>query len=56
MDELKKELQEHVKRVTAPYKHPRKIDFVYDLPKTISGKIRRSELKRQEWEGWKRQK
>ena len=55
-EELKKELQEHMKRVTAPYKHPRKIDFVNDLPKTISGKIKRSELKRQEWEGWKRQK
>lgn len=55
-EELKKELQEHVKRVTAPYKHPRKIDFVNDLPKTISGKIKRSELKRKEWEGWQRQK
>ena len=53
---LKKELQEHVRRVTAPYKHPRKIDFVNDLPKTISGKIKRGELKRHEWEGWQRQK
>jgi acyl-coenzyme A synthetase/AMP-(fatty) acid ligase len=53
-DELKKELQEHVKRITAPYKYPRKIDFVNDLPKTISGKIKRGELKRKEWEGWKR--
>ena len=53
-EELKKELQEHVKRVTAPYKHPRKIDFVNELPKTISGKIKRGELKRKEWEGWKR--
>ena len=53
-EELKKELQEHVKKVTAPYKHPRKIDFVNDLPKTISGKIKRSELKRHEWEGWQR--
>jgi acyl-coenzyme A synthetase/AMP-(fatty) acid ligase len=55
-EELKGELQEHVKKVTAPYKHPRRIDFVNDLPKTISGKIRRSELKRHEWEGWQRQK
>jgi acetyl-CoA synthetase/medium-chain acyl-CoA synthetase len=55
-EELKKELQEYVKSVTAPYKYPRKIDFVNDLPKTISGKIKRSELKRREWEGWQRQK
>ncbi len=44
-DELKKELQEHVKKVTAPYKYPRQIDFVEELPKTISGKIRRTELR-----------
>ena len=55
-EELKKELQEYVRKVTAPYKHPRKIDFVNDLPKTISGKIKRGELKRKEWEGWQRQK
>ena len=55
-EELKKELQEYVRKVTAPYKHPRKIDFVNDLPKTISGKIKRGELKRHEWEGWQRQK
>lgn len=53
-EDLKKELQEHVKRVTAPYKYPRKIDFVTDVPRTVSGKIKRAELKRQEWEGWKR--
>jgi acetyl-CoA synthetase/medium-chain acyl-CoA synthetase len=39
------ELQDHVKRVTAPYKYPREIVFVPDLPKTISGKIRRGELR-----------
>lgn len=39
-DELVKELQDHVKRVTAPYKYPRIIEFVAELPKTISGKIR----------------
>jgi acetyl-CoA synthetase/medium-chain acyl-CoA synthetase len=44
-DVLKSELQEHVKRVTAPYKYPREIDFVDQLPKTLSGKIRRVELR-----------
>ena len=44
-DELVKELQNHVKRVTAPYKYPRIIEFVDTLPKTISGKIRRVELR-----------
>ena len=42
---LKLELQNHVKSVTAPYKYPREIDFVEELPKTISGKIRRAELR-----------
>jgi acyl-coenzyme A synthetase/AMP-(fatty) acid ligase len=46
-DELTHELQDHVKRVTAPYKYPREIHYVEELPKTISGKIRRSELRRQ---------
>ncbi len=40
-DDLAKEIQNHVKRVTAPYKYPRVIEFVDELPKTISGKIRR---------------
>jgi acyl-coenzyme A synthetase/AMP-(fatty) acid ligase len=44
-DALVQELQDHVKRVTAPYKYPREIEFVDDLPKTISGKIRRVELR-----------
>ncbi|MBF0377899.1 MAG: AMP-binding protein [Desulfamplus sp.] len=48
-DELAKEIQEHVKKVTAPYKYPRKIDFVTALPKTVSGKIRRIELRQAEW-------
>ena len=43
--ELIKELQDHVKRVTAPYKYPRVIEFVAELPKTISGKIRRVEIR-----------
>ena len=47
-DELKKELQEHVKRTTAPYKYPRIIEFVTELPKTISGKIRRVELRQKD--------
>lgn len=42
---LVKELQDHVKRTTAPYKYPRIIEFVESLPKTISGKIRRKELR-----------
>lgn len=41
-------LQEHVKRVTAPYKYPRAIEFVTELPKTTSGKIRRVELRQRE--------
>jgi acetyl-CoA synthetase len=44
-DELVLELQEHVKKVTAPYKYPRIIEFVKELPKTISGKIRRVEIR-----------
>lgn len=48
-DALAVELQEFVKRHTAPYKYPRKIEFVTDLPKTVSGKIRRVELREQEY-------
>lgn len=44
-DNLVKKLQDHVKRVTAPYKYPRIIEFVSELPKTISGKIRRVEIR-----------
>jgi acetyl-CoA synthetase len=47
-DELVKELQTHVKNITAPYKYPREIEFVTDLPKTTSGKIRRVELRQLE--------
>jgi acetyl-CoA synthetase len=43
--ELIKELQNHVKRITAPYKYPRVVEFVEELPKTISGKIRRTEIR-----------
>ena len=45
-EELIKELQNHVKKVTAPYKYPRVIEFVDELPKTISGKIRRVEIRK----------
>jgi acyl-coenzyme A synthetase/AMP-(fatty) acid ligase len=45
--ELAAEIQEFVKRSTAPYKYPREIHFVDELPKTVSGKIRRTELR-----GW----
>lgn len=48
-EDLKKELQDYVKKVTAPYKYPRKIEFVDALPKTVSGKIRRVELREKEW-------
>ena len=44
-DELKKEIQNYVKTNTAPYKYPRIVEFVDDLPKTISGKIRRVALR-----------
>ena len=44
-EDLIKELQDHVKRETAPYKYPRVIEFVEELPKTISGKIRRVEIR-----------
>jgi acetyl-CoA synthetase len=43
--ELAKEIQNHVKQVTAPYKYPRVVEFVDELPKTISGKIRRVEIR-----------
>src|SRR5690625_2011428 len=42
---LIKELQDHVKQLTAPYKYPRVIEFINELPKTVSGKIRRVELR-----------
>ena len=44
-DTLATELQEHVKHITAPYKYPRIVEFVTELPKTISGKIRRVEIR-----------
>ena len=47
-EELKKEIQNHVKKVTAPYKYPRIVDFVDELPKTISGKIKRATIRQNE--------
>ena len=47
-DALIKELQEHVKHTTAPYKYPRVIEFVDELPKTISGKIRRVQIREED--------
>jgi acetyl-CoA synthetase len=49
-DDLIKELQQHVKKETAPYKYPRIIEFVDELPKTISGKIRRVEIRKKDAE------
>jgi acetyl-CoA synthetase len=44
-DELAADIQNHVKKVTAPYKYPRIVEFTEALPKTISGKIRRIEIR-----------
>jgi len=55
-DELTREIQDHVKQVTAPYKYPRAIEYVKTLPKTVSGKIRRSELKKDAWAAHRKQK
>lgn len=49
-EKLMKDIQNHVKQVTAPYKYPRIIEFVDELPKTISGKIRRVEIREQDKE------
>lgn len=48
-EQLIKELQHHVKSVTAPYKYPRKVEFVSELPKTVTGKIKRKELRNKEF-------
>jgi acetyl-CoA synthetase len=47
-EELKQELQNHVKKATAPYKYPRIVEFVIELPKTISGKIRRVQIREED--------
>uniref|UniRef100_A0A8C5RK79 medium-chain acyl-CoA ligase n=1 Tax=Laticauda laticaudata TaxID=8630 RepID=A0A8C5RK79_LATLA len=48
-EKLIMELQEHVKKMTAPYKYPRKVEFVQKLPKSQTGKLQRKELRDQEW-------
>jgi acetyl-CoA synthetase len=52
-EKLKKELQNHVKEVTAPYKYPRIIEFAEELPKTTSGKIRRAEIRNKDKNNFK---
>lgn len=47
--QLIEQLQEHVRNTTAPYKYPRKVEFLECIPKTVSGKTRRSELRNREW-------
>jgi acetyl-CoA synthetase len=48
-EELKREIQNHVKNITAPYKYPRLVEFVDELPKTISGKIRRVQIREEDF-------
>jgi acetyl-CoA synthetase/medium-chain acyl-CoA synthetase len=52
-EDLVKEIQDHCKNVTAPYKYPRQVEFIDELPKTASGKIRRVELRQREEEAEK---
>ncbi|MDR6225255.1 acyl-CoA synthetase [Desmospora profundinema] len=49
-ESLRRDLQSHVKKITAPYKYPRELEFISELPKTTSGKIRRVELRQLEKE------
>ena len=49
-EELAKSLQDYVRNTTAPYKYPRLVEFVSELPKTVSGKIRRVELRQMEFD------
>lgn len=52
-EELTKDIQNHVKKVTAPYKYPRIVEYVKELPKTISGKIKRAEIRAKDMEKYK---
>lgn len=52
-EELTKDIQNHVKKVTAPYKYPRIVEYVKELPKTISGKIKRAEIRAKDQEKYK---
>ena len=49
-----RDIQKYVKTVTAPYKYPRAIEFVDELPKTLSGKIKRNELRDRELKTFKK--
>lgn len=49
-EELKKDIQNYVKKVTAPYKYPRILEFVEELPKTIGGKIKRAQIRNEDSE------
>ncbi len=55
-DKMARDIQEYVKSVTAPYKYPRKIEFVNELPKTISGKIKRKDLREAEMKRYEEEK
>jgi acetyl-CoA synthetase len=55
-DKMARDIQEYVKSVTAPYKYPRKIEFVNELPKTISGKIKRKDLREAEMRRYEEEK
>ena len=55
-ESLVREIKNYVKRTTAPYKYPREIEFVTELPKTISGKIKRNELRAAELKKYADQK
>ena len=48
-DSLTKDIQNHVKNVTAPYKYPRMVEYVDELPETISGKTRRVEIREKDY-------
>lgn len=52
-NELVRELQQHVKKTTAPYKYPRIVEFVEELPKTVSGKIRRKQIREEDEQRYK---
>lgn len=52
-EELRKEIQDYVKKVTAPYKYPRILEFVEELPKTIGGKIKRAQIRREDSDKFK---
>ena len=52
-EELTKELQKHVKKLTAPYKYPRVVEYVDELPKTVGGKIKRALIRKTDEDHYK---